>query len=188
MVKTDDDIIRDNNRNLQRNRTIRGNNKSYLQIGQDIIGFFKKGGIPILDRMPPNEGTSIREKYDSMINEKSTSAITITFNQTLRDNYEELELKSYLEKVLRIIHHNKELEIELLVIPDCDENGNFHYHGLIKMPLKYRAFFKRNITKYVGFMKMQYIDNIEGWTKYCFKDIYNEEEINKYSLTFKRTL
>lgn len=157
------------------------------RIYYEVVKLLNKlgGGDLLLDKSPPQEGTSI---YDKIINEKSASAITITYNQMLRDNFDEKQLRHHLINTIQTLSFNKDIPIEIYLVPDMDTGGNFHYHGVVITPIKHRAVFKRNITKYVGFMKFDYISDIEGWKNYCYKKepryipVYTQEEINKYDI------
>lgn len=178
-------FIQQNERKLKAHRTKEDNKAKELYIQNDIMKFYRTG-IPLLDRMPDNGGSKQQQPKDlntilsfNDFNVKSTSAITMTFNSSLRDNYSELELRHILMNNIKIIAGNKDMDISMILIPDADEGGNFHYHGCIKLPLKYRPTFKRLITQQIGFMKFSYIKDFEGWTKYCFKpDVYSNEDIN----------
>lgn len=154
-----------------------------------LLNKLEEGGNPILDRLPPKEGTE--QIYDEIINSKSGSAITITYNQLLRDSFEEKQLRQHLINTIHTLSFNKDIPIEIYLIPDMDIGGNFHYHGVVIIPTKHTAVFKRNITKYVGFMKFDYISDVEGWRNYCYKKepkytpVYTQEEIDKLEIYIK---
>lgn len=143
------------------------------RIYYEISKFFNEGKVLLLDETLPEEGV-----FDRIINDKSASAITITYKTIFRDNYTEQQLRKQLIYTLNKIGFNKNIPFETMLIPDIDINGNYHYHGVVIMPIKYRPAFKKLITLYIGFMKFDYINDIEGWKKYCYKpDIFNKKEI-----------
>ena len=135
-----------------------------------------EGGIRRLDRMPPSYEEVYRQFY-GMVNDRSYSSFTVTFNPVIRDSLDELGSKRLLKNFLKNVFYEVPADVYTILIPDCDEGGNFHYHGVIKMPIKYRPKFKKIMTKNIGFVKIKYITDPEGWTKYCFKDIYTEKDI-----------
>lgn len=165
-----------NIRKINSNRNKRSNESKDEKIRYDIRGFCEKGNIPILDRMLPN----YRERYESISNHRGGTAITITFNQGLRDNCCEDELRLILHNTINIIKFNYGIKADFCLIPDVDEKGNFHYHGVCIMKNEDRPAFKRNITKQIGFMKFSYLSDIEGWRKYCFKEEISDEYRDNY--------
>lgn len=160
------------------------------RIYYEVVKLLNKleGGDLLLDKSPPKEGNEQQSIYDKIINDKSASAITITYNQLLRDSFDEKQLRQHLINTIHTLSFNKDIPIEIYLIPDMDTGGNFHYHGVVITPIKHRALFKRNITKYVGFMKFDYISDIEGWKNYCYKKppkytpVYTQEEIDKLDI------
>lgn len=153
------------------------------RIYYEVSKFINKtlnGGNPILDRLPPPEEAQI---FERIVNDKSASAITLTYKPIFRDSFNEEQLRYQMIYTLECLAFNRDIPYEIVLIPDMDNNGNFHYHGVIIIPLKYRAIFKKDITKYIGFMKFDYIKDIEGWKKYCYKpDVYTQDEINKLQI------
>lgn len=169
-----------NIRKLQAQRTKAENAQKDVYIQEDIRQYCESGSL-LLDREPPKE----QPKIEDLVNDKGMSAITITYKNDLRMNMEEIELKRALKHTISIICFNHIIPIEILLLPDCDEAGNFHYHGVVKIPIKYRPTFKRLITKHIGFMKFDYITKPEGWIEYCKKDIYDETDRKIYSIYLK---
>lgn len=152
-----------------------------IKISYDILKLV--GGVSILDKTPPLY--DCKKQYDKMAPCPSMSAITFTFKQSLRDCMDEGHLKSYLYKTLKVICYNFGCDLfPLLLLPDVDDKGNFHYHGLIQLPLKLIPKFKKQVTKHIGFMKISYLKDIEGWKNYCFKPElgYTDEELKKLSI------
>jgi len=147
-----------------------------------------ENGSLLLDREPPLKG-HIKETLENFVNDKKFSAITMTYNNTMRMNMNELELKIALKNTISTICFNHLIPIEILLLPDCDEAGNFHYHGVVNLPNKYRPTFKRLITKHIGFMKFDYIREPTGWYDYVIKkdkDIYSDDDIKYYSIHIRR--
>lgn len=159
----------------------------------DINKFFEeeaRGGIRLLDRMP-HQKRDVEfplELLEQYTNSKRFSAITMTFKPFHHMNLDELKMKILLKNTINSICFNHQIPVEILLLPDCDENGNFHYHGVIDLPNKYRPTFKRLITKFIGFMKFDYISNPSGWYEYVIKPekkIYTEEEVKIYTIRIK---
>lgn len=181
----DAEQIKRNEAKIKTQETKTSNALEDLYIQRTVLDYLKqevkeeskdRGGILRLDRMPPLYGAIVAE-FDEKVNKRDFSSFTITFRPEIRDNLDELGLCRYLKKTFPLILHKCPDDVEILLIPDCDEAGNFHYHGLIKMNNKFRPRFKKLMMKNVGFIKMKYITDPEGWKKYCFKDIYTEKDI-----------
>lgn len=177
------DFIQKNDRRLRSQRTRRIHERQEVLIQDNIMNYFKDGGDSLLDESPPKKD-HVQILKDN-INSKGFSAVTFTFIQALRDKYSEEELRTYIVRTIRTICLNRDIPAEVVLIPDADEAGNFHYHGIISMPIKYRPAFKRLTLKYIGFMKFSYITDTDGWLEYCLKDIYDEHEINALGIYLK---
>lgn len=170
-------------RKYKTQETKKKHNEEDVRIYYEIDKFLNKtvkGEFSLLDENSPPEGI---KTFDDLINDKSASAITLTYKTIFRDSFNERQLKQQLIYTLDKINFNTDIPLKIMLIPDCDNNGNFHYHGVVIMPLKYRPQFKKLITKYIGFMKFDYINDIEGWKKYCYKpEVYNEDEIKQLQI------
>lgn len=173
-------------RKYKTQETKKKNNEEDRRIYLEVVKLLNKSlegrSFSLLDETTPLKGTT---HFDELLADKSASAITITFNQQLRDEFEEKKLRHHIINVIQTICFNKDIPINIYLIPDVDSSGNFHYHGVVILPLKFRPIFKKLITKYCGFMKFDYITDNEGWKNYCYKlppkytPVYTEEEINK---------
>jgi len=91
-------------------------------------------------------------------------ALTVTFREDLRDTYEEVALRDIMMDVLDIT------ECQYVMMPDIDERGNYHYHGVINLRHRERVRIKRLFTKPIGFIKFSLISDIDAWLKYMRKD------------------
>lgn len=168
------------------------NKESEVRMIMNITQFFTpKSELPRLDRSSPPDIAP--ELFEQMAEQSSSSAFTITYKKCLQDNLDELGLRKYLINTLSTISFNENIPFEIALIPDVDADGNFHYHGCIKQPLKYRPRFKKLMTAYNGFIKYKYIQDIEGWKNYCYKrgqdhkgrqrePVYSIDEIRKYAI------
>lgn len=125
----------------------------------------------------------IDERFDRRCNDKKYSAFTLTFRECLRLNWKERELMTLIHNYLKSWKYHYEPKLEWSLMPDVDTNGNFHYHGVIKIRQASIPKFKRNITQRIGFMKIKYIDNPQRWYNYCYKigeykadNVYTKEQ------------
>jgi len=161
----------------------------------DIAGFrnllqeAKKRRFPdLIKRRTTGELKGI---YDELSN-KDAFALTITYKRDY-DIYEDEQLRSITKSALDYFNTKG-----YIFYPDIDNNGNRHYHGIIKMTLKDFALMKRYFTQEIGFIKKEYLSDIEGWYQYMRKDkgfksrehpnalkhaIYNDEDIELLTLT-----
>jgi len=180
---------------IKTQKTKKENEEKNISIRKDVMSYFRQG---ILETVEADEGIvslldetmpSVRqteyykEEYELMLRDKDTSAFTITFKQIHRDNMNEKQLRLFLKNSIKSICLRREIPIHYMLAPDIDANGNFHFHGAVKMPLKHRPTFKRLLTYAVGFNKMSYITNIDKWYEYTFKDIgLNETQVKSLFL------
>lgn len=187
-------VFRKFNEDKQRNRVeVKASNKRVeVSLRLNIQQFFdeelQKSRIRRLDKNSRTE--LIGESFEQLCNNKSVSAFTITFQKHLQDKFTEEQLRKYVISNIDNIVFNENIPIEIAMLPDMDTDGNFHYHGCIKMPIKYRMRFKQLCTKYIGFVKFKYIENIDGWVNYCYKigldhkgrereRVYNNKDVDK---------
>lgn len=61
------------------------------------------------------------------------------------------------------------IESRFILYPETDRKGRLHYHGIIWKD----KFYKESIEKCekMGFIKLVEITSLEGWYKYCKKEI-----------------
>ena len=146
--------------------------------------------LSLLDKSSPQQGDDLKflstlsteELFDDLISDKRTVGFTQTYQNYVRNNGFAEDIKDFTIRIYKTICLNYGIPFRMLLIPDTDEVGNFHYHGLIKIPIKYRPTFKRMVNKYLGWCKFDYIRNNEKWKKYCFKDVYTKDEIEHLKL------
>lgn len=178
-------IVKQCNQGIRRVNTARTksiNQKKDEGVSYDVLRMLE-GNISLLDEMLPVEGQKdikTMKVFDDIASRGS--AITITYNQGLRDKYEEDGLRRVLKNTIGIICFNHLIECRMILLPDVDEGGNFHYHGVINMRNQDRVKFKRNITRSIGFMKMQCITDVGKWQEYCYKKEITEDYREKYSI------
>lgn len=187
-MSNDEDKIKRNMQKIKTYNTKKETEIRRMAIREDIIRWFEGGqSSGYLMELCPPEATPI-SKFKELIENKKFSAITMTYKPEYQTTFTEEDNRKILKNAIKTISFNHDIPIEIVLLPDCDEGGNFHYHGIVSMPIKYRPRFKKEITKYIGFMKLKYIDNIEKWTNYCFKveePIYTNEEINTLGIHMK---
>lgn len=187
---------------LKTQKTKAENEQKNISIQRDIMYYFKQGVertkeedegvVPLLDGTtpsgrdcPPSGGGNLDvfKEYEDFINQKDVSAFTVTFKQIHRDHMNESQLRLFLKNAIKSISFRREIPIKYMLSPDIDAAGNFHYHGAIKIPLKYMPTFKRLMTNAVGFIKISYMTNPKTWKLYTFKDVgFSNGQIEKLFL------
>lgn len=143
--------------------------------------------IDILDQSPRREGEQLMmDEYDYHCgrkygraewmllrrNAKDALGITITFREILRLKYKEKDLKRMIKSCFKDIEIDKHT-FRMVLIPEYDNTGNFHYHGIFKgIKRNQLAKLKRQLSAHIGFFKIEkQIKNIWNWMLYCVKEI-----------------
>lgn len=106
----------------------------------------------------------IKAEMQERINNISYTAITITFKTSLCNALDEQQLMHMV-----VVFLNESSVKHFTLFPDVSPSGQFHYHGVIQIKTKDKPLFKRRITRNIGFVKLDYISDTEGWYKYCRK-------------------
>lgn len=161
-----------------------------------------EGVDSLLDESTPNEGNDAkktvkksrdlgerparlnRTNFNIKCNDKRYSAFTLTLKNVYREYWKERDIDRLVYNTLNgwgYLYYGK-FDFELM--PDIDDNGNYHYHGLIRITRQLLPKFKRNITRVLGFIKVVYITTPNDWEDYCYKrnkykdkNVYSESEI-----------
>lgn len=107
---------------------------------------------------------ALKQCYDTISLSKTSRAITITFKQEMRDDHEEGYLRDCILKGMSIIGIKR-----YILYPDIDNNGNFHYHGIIECPKIMIPKIKRMFNRWYGWTKIEYLSDINGWYQYMRK-------------------
>lgn len=145
----------------------------------------------LLDGFMPGDTQQV---YDLYSNDKKALAITITY----KPKYQMLEnedMRKILISNLSWIHNQQYIDNKLLLIPDEDINGNYHYHGLIIIKRKDIRKFKRYMTLFNGYIKIRYIEDTTKWKDYIFKSytgnhpkceeqLYDKQELETLSILY----
>lgn len=137
---------------------------------KDVV-FKKRRFSNLMKRRPIMEH---KKYYDNLIEDPKTQAFTLTFNQQLRDIYDETILRDIAKDIMEFFPIKK-----YLLYPDIDLNGNFHYHGVINMLTKDKPKMARYTKLYSGYIKFKYITDPEKWYKYMrgTEDIKDDEKL-----------
>lgn len=130
----------------------------------------------------------LKERFDFYCNSLKYSAFTLTFREVIRQNWKEAEIQKLTNNFMKSWQYDYESKLEWMLLPDIDEGGNFHYHGVIRIPRVSICKFKRNITKYLGYIKIRGIESPQKWLNYCYKrgeyedrNVYKGDDIFKLS-------
>lgn len=118
---------------------------------------------------------ALKAYFEDVVESPRTEAITITFKEELRLKFDERRLSSLISDVMEFFPIE-----EYIILPDVDLNGNYHFHGILKMLKKDKPKMKRYMTKHVGFIKYSYISEPDGWWDYCRKTkdmVYTDDDI-----------
>lgn len=103
--------------------------------------------------------------------------ITITFKQSIRDKYNDTEIRNTLIKWLNINCHNK---LRYILIPEYGDNFNLHYHGVIwsiNNTIKTAiSNLKRDLRREFGFTYIRYIRNYDKYMIYINKEQKEEDK------------
>jgi len=146
---------------------------------------------------PSTEELNIKQKwliqkdieFDTLCNHSKYMAITITFRDVLRRHWKEKELERLVGNTLKSWKYLYYEKLAWFLIPDVDNNGNYHYHGVIRITKAMMPKFKRNITASLGFIKFKYIDNPQKWYNYCFKEgEYSKDNVYSHSKCLTHSL
>lgn len=130
-----------------------------------IDSYFETGGNStyLMNYRPWGD---ILDELTSRTNNIKYTAITVTFKTQYRDELEEIQLCRMLYVALKT-----SVEIRAFtLLPDVDNRGNFHYHGVINIRKADMPKVKKRLTRQVGFVKFDYIGNPEGWIAYVLKE------------------
>lgn len=154
-----------------------------------------EAGDLLLDKSPPEweHHRDIRDYISARYDETCMIGITITYKPTYQNTMTQQQLRELLDTSLKYrIPFNR-----YVLIPDCDDRGNYHYHGIIDLSVKERHNFKIFMTKNIGFIKYSYITQLGGWIAYMLKNkptqkpIYTPQEISQLYIEhtdyYKRT-
>lgn len=107
----------------------------------------------------------IKEYYNTLANRSASVAVTITTARWL-DMFEEHEIAGMLHYLLTFFAIE-----DYLLFPDIDNNQNRHWHGVIIFEDNIeKCKLKRYFTNTFGFIKYDYINDIQGWYCYMRKD------------------
>lgn len=153
------------------------------------FGFIKGGGLDyLIDRRPNIE--KLKQIYYEYAQDPSFIAITLTL-QPRYSLLTELEIRKIVMNALsacEVQHY--------IFFPDMD--SKYHFHGILKHPLHLRHKLKRFFTITIGYIKIEYLSDIDGWYNYMRKDkgfksrehpipliepIYSDRLVELYSFT-----
>lgn len=161
-----------------------------------------EAGIDILDKSPPNEvnyDSDIEDMaaekhwlffcgnvyckplwitlYNNFHNKEDARFVTFTFKPMLRDRLSEKELRMKLKYAIKhaiTTCKSKLLKsyLRMVLIPEYDDVGNFHYHGIVSgLNRMHLCNIRRVVTNMIGFCKIEVPKNIINVYLYITKDI-----------------
>lgn len=147
----------------------------------------------LLDGFMP--GDCVRCVIINYLKQLRSIAITITYKPRYQ-MIENEEMRKILISNLAWIHNHINISFNIILVPDEDINGNFHYHGIIQIKRKDIRKFKKYITMFNGYMKTSYISDTTKWQEYilksftgnhpkCEEQIYTQKEIQELSIHFE---
>ena len=117
--------------------------------------------------------------------EKPLYAITITFKE-IHSKTPKGQFKETYKTVCRILAQSTDFEIypEYRLL-----SGEIHYHGTIdiKDNIKWLKATLRQL-KGLGFCKLKKIDDLQGWLKYCEKEMSQSQELIGLKLPIKNEM
>ena len=112
-------------------------------------------------------------------------AITITFN-SIHSKTPKGQFKETYKIVCMILEESCDYEI----YPEYRvSNGSIHYHGTIDIKDKIK-WYRRTLVrlKNLGFYKIKEIEDLQGWNKYCEKELNISKAILEVPLPLKNKM